>query len=157
MAISQACLGMDQFTVSRKVAVCCSVPEEATTVIVEVEAWTEFDPPAGEPPPQPLSTPNPKRLAASTRSICRRRALRPNQQSPIASAKAGTNGLGLRCSAAIEAEVVTVSVVEEAAPEGVTVAGEKEQEAPKGSPEQVNDTAELKPFWGVTVMEVVPA
>ena len=61
-----------------------------------------------------------------------------------------------RRSAAIEAEVVTVSVVVAAAPEGVTVAGEKEHDAPDGSPEQLNDTAELKPFWGVTVMDVVP-
>lgn len=35
---------------------------------------------------------------------------------------------------------------------GVTVGGEKEQEAPTGCPLQANETAELKPFCGVTVI-----
>jgi hypothetical protein len=46
---------------------------------------------------------------------------------------------------------VRVSVVEAAAPEGVTVVGEKLHDAPTGSPEQAKETTELKPFAGVTV------
>jgi hypothetical protein len=52
--------------------------------------------------------------------------------------------------------VLTVSIVEAAAPDGVTVAGEKLHEAPVGSPEQLNETAELNPCVGVTVTVVVP-
>ena len=37
------------------------------------------------------------------------------------------------------------------APEGVTVAGEKEQLSPDGSPEQLKATDCVKPFCGVTV------
>jgi hypothetical protein len=46
-------------------------------------------------------------------------------------------------------------VVAAAAPEGVTVAGEKLHEAPRGSPEQLNVTAALKPFEAVTETVVV--
>ena len=50
----------------------------------------------------------------------------------------------------------TVSVVE-VVPGGVTVVGEKPHEAPVGNPDkQLNDTAELKPFAGVTVIVVFP-
>lgn len=47
-------------------------------------------------------------------------------------------------------------VVEAAAPAGVTVAGEKPHDAPEGNPEQLNETAELNPFTGVTVNLVAP-
>jgi hypothetical protein len=50
--------------------------------------------------------------------------------------------------------VVIVSVVEATVPE-VTVAGEKLYEAPAGIPEQLKETAELKPFRGVTEMVAV--
>jgi hypothetical protein len=43
-----------------------------------------------------------------------------------------------------------------AAPEGVTVAGEKEHVDPEGNPEQAKLTEELKPFSGVTVSVTVP-
>jgi hypothetical protein len=56
----------------------------------------------------------------------------------------------------VVADAVTVSVVEVASPEGVTIAGENAHDAPEGSPEQLNDTAELKPFSGVTETPVVP-
>ena len=48
------------------------------------------------------------------------------------------------------------SVVEAAEPDGVTVDGEKMHVAPAGSPEQLKETVELKPFAGVTEIEVVP-
>lgn len=48
-----------------------------------------------------------------------------------------------------------VSFVVAAAPEGVTVDGLNEHEAPVGSPEQAKLTEELKPFCGVTVKVVV--
>jgi len=50
----------------------------------------------------------------------------------------------------------TVSVVVAAAPDGVTVVGEKLHEAPDGKPEQLNETAEANPFCGVTVTVVFP-
>ena len=53
-------------------------------------------------------------------------------------------------------EVVIVSVVEAAAPDGVTVAGEKLHNAPEGSPEQANETVELNPLRGATEIAVVP-
>ena len=52
--------------------------------------------------------------------------------------------------------VVTVSVVDAGAPDGVTVAGAKLHDAPAGRPVQLNPTAELNPFDGVTVMAAVP-
>ena len=48
------------------------------------------------------------------------------------------------------------SVVEATPFDGVTVCGEKMQVAPKGSPEQLKETAELKPCAGVIEIEVVP-
>lgn len=47
-------------------------------------------------------------------------------------------------------------MVEAAEPDGVTVCGKKPHDAPDGSPEQLKVTAELKPFAGVTEIEVVP-
>ena len=41
-------------------------------------------------------------------------------------------------------------------PEGVTVVGLKKQVTPLGSPEHAKLTAELKPFWGVTVRVTAP-
>jgi hypothetical protein len=52
--------------------------------------------------------------------------------------------------------VVTVSIVEAAAPEGVTLAGAKLHDAPEGSPEQLSETAEANPPCGVTVVVTVP-
>jgi hypothetical protein len=49
-----------------------------------------------------------------------------------------------------------VSFVAAAAPEGVTVAGLKEQDVPLGNPEQAKVTGELKPLDGVTVRVAVP-
>jgi hypothetical protein len=49
-----------------------------------------------------------------------------------------------------------VSCVVAAAPEGVTVAGLKEQAVPTGSPEQAKLTIVLNPYCGVTVRVTVP-
>ena len=54
------------------------------------------------------------------------------------------------------ADTVTVSFVVAAAPEGVTVAGEKPHDAPACNPEQAKETAALKPFCGVTVTVTAP-
>lgn len=62
----------------------------------------------------------------------------------------------MRRTAAVTDGIVTVSAVEATAPSGVTVAGEKLHEAPSGSPEQLNETAEAKPFSGITETVVVP-
>ena len=47
--------------------------------------------------------------------------------------------------------VITVRVVITGPAIGVTDGGTNVQLAPEGSPEQVNETASLKPFRGVTV------
>lgn len=54
--------------------------------------------------------------------------------------------------------MVTVSVVDAAAPEGVTVGGERLQDhdAVVGNPEHASETVELKPSMGVIETEVVP-
>ena len=49
-----------------------------------------------------------------------------------------------------------VNTVVTAAPEGVRVAGLKEQVAPAGSPEHAKLIAELKPYSGVAVSVMVP-
>lgn len=79
------------------------------------------------------------------------------QQMAVASAVVGNNGGELPRRAAVDESVATVSVVvEAAAPEGVTFAGEKLHEAPLGSPEQLNVTAALKPFEAATETVVTP-
>ena len=106
-------------------------------------------------PPQPLSRLRPATLNKSSTSICkRRRFLQPKQQSATARLVAGKSGTELRRRAAVVG-VVTVSTVD-VAPGGVTVAGEKLHVAPVGKPEQLNETAELKPFSGVTETVVAP-
>jgi hypothetical protein len=52
--------------------------------------------------------------------------------------------------------VLIVKVVEAAAPVGVTMLGEKLQDAPVGRPEQEKLTAWLNPFDVVTAMVAVP-
>jgi hypothetical protein len=99
----------------------------------------------------------PATLTASSKNICkRRRFLQPKQHSASASAEPGSSGLELRGSAAVVVAVFTVSVVEATPPDGVTVCGAKLHEAPAGNPEQVKETAELKPYRGVTETMAVP-
>jgi hypothetical protein len=47
-------------------------------------------------------------------------------------------------------------VVEAFPPKLVTVAGEKLHDDPVGNPEHANETVELNPFSGVTVITAVP-
>ena len=47
---------------------------------------------------------------------------------------------------------VSVSVVEDAVPDGVTVAGEKLHDVPASNPEQLNKTVEANPLSGATEM-----
>ena len=52
-------------------------------------------------------------------------------------------------------EVFTVSVVDSASLRGATVAGEKLHEDPVANPEHANETAELNPLSGATVITAV--
>ena len=109
-----------------------------------------------DPPPHPLSRLSPAPHAASSNSICKlRRFFHPKQHKTAASAAPGNSGRELWSSAAVVADVLTVSVVVAAPPEGVTVCGLKLHVAPEGSPEQLNETVELKPLSGVIVIVVV--
>lgn len=151
-----------QFTVSENVAVFCIVLafvfEVPVTVTVVVTGGGVFVVVVGDPPPHPVNMPSPITLTASRRSSCTlRRFFQPRKQNATASVAPGRNGLELRRTAAVVADVLIVSVVVEAPlPEGVTVAGEKLHDAPVGSPEQVNETAEVKPFCGVTEIVTLP-
>jgi hypothetical protein len=86
----------------------------------------------------------------------RRRVLQPRPHSSAASAASGSSGIPLRTSDALNFAVDTVTVVEAAVPDGVTVAGEKLHDAPEGNPEQLKETAEVKPPCGVTLTVAVP-
>jgi hypothetical protein len=139
--------------VSEKEVECWSEPEVARTVTVDVTGCRV----GGELPPQPVSKPRLATLAAKNRSISkRRRFLQPRKQKATASAEPGRIRPRLRSTAAVEAEVVTVSVVEATPPDGVTDCGAKLHEAPAGNPEHVKPTVERKPFSGVTETVVVP-
>lgn len=134
--------------------VCSIAPDAAVTVMVEVRGRTDFCDP---PPPQALS-PETATPIASSESVAKRRGFfQPTQQSVATNAMVEKSGREPLRRTAVEESVVTVSVVVAAtAPEGVTVAGEKLQEAPLGSPEQMNVTAALKPFEAVTETVVAP-
>lgn len=106
--------------------------------------------------PQPVHRLSPTATPASSSRCKPRRFFQPKQQNAIASTEPGNNGLWLRWRAAVVGAVVTVSVVEAAPPEGITVAGEKLHDTPEGNPEQLNETAEANPFVGVTRTVVVP-
>jgi hypothetical protein len=129
-----------------KLVLLCSDPDVAVTVTVDGSGLTCT--------PHPVTKPSPTRPAAIKSIICKlRRFLKPRKQhSTHASAEPGNSGLRLLRSAAVVEVVVIVScVVEAAPPDGVTGVGEKLHVAPEGNPEQVNVTAELNPFCGVTV------
>ena len=88
----------------------------------------------------------------------RRRFLKPMKQSAIASvAPPGNSGLEFWRRALTDDGAETVSVeVAAVVPDGVTVAGEKLQDAPEGNPEQLKVVAEAKPFCGATEIMAVP-
>lgn len=95
-------------------------------------------------------------LTASRSSICKRRFFKPKQHKTPASTAQGDNGRPSRPSDAADGDAVSFSVVEAAAPEGVTVGGVKLHDTLEGKPAaQLNDTVELNPFNGVTEMVVV--
>jgi len=79
-----------QFTVSLNVVVCCSEPDVAVTVIVDVTGRVSPPPPDPAPPQPSLSRPRPATLTASSKSICKcRRILKQKQQIKAASATPG--------------------------------------------------------------------
>lgn len=153
-------------TVSEKVAVCCSEPEVAVTLMVAVTVCgavddpLEEDPPEPlppEPPPHPLSGHRTATLNARNNSDWNRdRFLHKKQPSARARNELGCNGPDLCCRAAAVVDAAIVTVVEADEPDGVTVAGENVQDVPEGSPEQLNETAALNPFRGVTAIETDP-
>jgi hypothetical protein len=99
----------------------------------------------------------PNKLTARSRNICiRRHFLKHRKQSATAKYEPGRNGRELRGRTAAELDAEIESVVDAAAPDGVTVDGEKLHVTPEGKPEQLNETMELNPYFGVTETEVVP-
>ena len=99
-------------------------------------------------PPQPLAKSKADATSIPMRMHLTRRFLGAVKQKKSAARTAGArNGNPSLCSEPLNLAVEMVSVVEAApAPEGVTVAGEKEQDAPVGSPEQLKETAASNPF-----------
>jgi hypothetical protein len=138
--------------VTERVVECESDPEAAVMVTVALTGGLGDD-----PPPHPLRRTSPAALTASSNTIviCRR-LFHPRQQITSAKAVLGRSGLGLWRSAAVVAEVVTVTVLE-ATPVGVTVAGEKLHEAPTGNPdEQLKLIAEANPPCAANETVAVP-
>ena len=88
----------------------------------------------------------------------RRRFFRLIQKNATArvTAAPGKSGVEMRGPALALAETEIVSLVAAAAPEGATVSGEKPHDAPACNPEQVKETAALKPFCGVMVTVAAP-
>jgi hypothetical protein len=147
-----------QFTVSEKVVELCCEPEVASTVTVDAEDGDADDPLMENPLLQPLSRLSPIRLTASSSTGKLRRFFHPKQHNTPPSAVTGNHGgplLWRRAALAVVA-VLTVSVVEAVAPDGVTLAGVKLHDAPEGSPEQLSETAEVNPSCGVTIVVAVP-
>jgi hypothetical protein len=141
--------------VSEKVAVFSRVPAVAFTVTVAVTGPVGVEDTLD--PPHPFMRLRPSTPTASNSIVrMRRRFLRPRQQRAAASIAEGNNGreLGRRALTAEDAE--TVSVVVAVAPAGVTIDGEKLHDASTGNPEQLKETAALKPFCGVMDTRIVP-
>jgi hypothetical protein len=133
--------------VTDKGTVCCVDPDVAITLTVEVVLFRLAE------PPHPESRVAPRNAAAITTSRNRRlcRHLNPMKQSTAASVVAGKlpgkPGREFSCRTLAEAGVLTVrDVVTAIVPDGVTLAGEKLQDAPEGNPEQLKVVIELNPF-----------
>jgi hypothetical protein len=88
----------------------------------------------------------------------RRLFFQPNKPSAAASTEPGKSGPGVPGLVAFENRLAVemLSVVDAGPPDGVTVLGEKEHDAPVGSPEQLKDTGALKPPTGTIEIVVVP-
>jgi hypothetical protein len=141
---------MRHFTVTEKVVVCISEPDAPVTVTAEVTAAREAVV-ANVAPPHPFNRHRPATLTTSSNSICRpRRFFQLMKHSATASTDPGNSGLGAWCNAALVVDVITVSAVEAAAPDGATVCGEKMHDTPAGNPAQFSDTGALNPLIGVT-------
>jgi hypothetical protein len=145
-----------QFTVSENVVACDSDPEVAVTVTVDVTG-----PGLDDPPPHPLRRVRaPRQTVQSSIAWIARRLFHPRQQMAMAKvapgrAEPGCAGLAWRWLAAAVADVVMVTVVDDA-PGGVMLAGEKAHEAPAGRPdEQAKVMADANPPCGETAMEAV--
>jgi hypothetical protein len=149
---------MHQSTVSEKAVVCRSDPDVAVTVTIEVTGCGGADEPFEDPPPpHPLSGHKAAALTINSKISWKRdRLFQKTQRSPIARSERGSNGLGPCLRAAAVVDTVIVTVVETGEPDGVTIAGEKLQAVPAGSPEQLNETAASKPLSGVTDIETEP-
>ena len=138
--------------VSARVVVYFADPAVAVTVTAEVTGGVVFaGAPEEEPPPQPLSKDRPAANTTSThRDSQRRRFFHQSPPSESTRTDGGNSGAGPVGRAAVAEGAVIVTVVETGPLEGVTVAGEKLQDAPVGKPEQLKDTAALNPLRGVT-------
>jgi hypothetical protein len=135
--------------VSDKAVDCCCDPDVAVTVTVEntgVGPLLMLSAPL--PPPQPEIRPS-AAMATHMRSRWRRlrRLFQPTTQSVSARVVVPDKmGRLFGRIAPVSVSAVTVNVVLPPFAPGVIVAGLKAQEAPTGSPEQENETAELNPF-----------
>ncbi len=109
-------------------------------VTVEMTGVVALLPPPLAPPlplpPQPETSPSPITLTASSAICSLRRLLHPKRQKTAANVVAGRKNPEPRRKAAVCALEVIVRVVVAAVPEGVIVAGLKEQVTPAGSPEE---------------------
>lgn len=143
------------------VVVCCTEPEVAVTVTLDVVGCGFPPPPPPVPPPppplQPVSMPSEVNTSATTIQPRNLRVF-PNVNSNPTSAKVKYGTAGSEVSGADEAdeEAVKVTLVETGPLDGVSVPGLKVQLTVAGSPLHVKVTAELKPFWGETVNVTTP-
>ena len=113
------------------------------------------------PPPHPLSRLRPSATVASisnARTLCR--LLQPTQQHRMVDNTIPYPGNGRtvleRALLAVEDAETVSAVVTAAAPDGVTVDGEKLHDVPDGCPEHEKETWASKPFCGVTVTVAAP-
>lgn len=137
---------------SVNVVLCCKELDDAVTVTVDVMG---VKPLLLLPLPQPADT---SRASTHPEKISLvRRQLHPQPKQPRRRTRARLEFRGgeLRIDAEAD-EVETVRVVDAVAPNGVTVDGLKLHDAPEGKPEQANETADEKPFWGDTETEALP-
>ena len=108
---------------------------------------------------QPVNMLIPIALSTNSNSNCkRRRFLKPPSHSTTASVVPANNGLGSRCSSAVVAGTVIVSVVVALARANVvTVGGLKAHVAPTGrNPEQLNAIEPLNAAFAVIVRMIDP-
>lgn len=136
------------------------MPAVAVTVTVEITGGGVDDPPPLLPLPHPLNRLSATATMAKKRNgRMLRRFLKPTKQHKMvesANPALGNSWMAVGRTLLAEADAERVSVVVAAAPDGVTVAGEKVQEVPDGCPEHVKETWDEKPFCGVTVTVAVP-